>query len=787
MSVFLSDNTEERLKMALAERYRIEGEIGAGGMATVYLAQDLKHDRRVAVKVLRPEVSHEVGVDRFLREIRIAATLSHPNILPLFDSGEADGLLYYVMPHIEGKTLADRIEAEGALPVEEAVKVVVEVGEALARAHDEGVVHRDIKPQNILFEFGHVRVADFGLARALDVAGGERLTQTGIAVGTPHYMSPEQLEGKASEDVRSDVYSLGCVAYELLAGAPPYTGPTGQAVVLGHLTKPVPAVRERRPEVPRSVEAAVRRAMAKDPADRFQTVTEMTEALTHAMTAEAQEAEERRAARRRWTRAFAGIGALAAIALGAWWGWNTLTAPAIQVLAVLPASNMTGDPEQEHWVDGVHQALVNELTRAGVPVIARQSVLQYRNTEKPVSQIASELGVDALIQPTVGREGDSVLVDVSILEAGSQLPVFSQMFVSRVQGVLGLYREVSSEIAEAIGTVLSEEAEARLAERPTVDPQVVDYVMRGEFHLGRFTAEDLDIALGYFEAALEIDSLYSPAHSGIASVWGFRAQANLVDFEEAGRFAIPHAEKALELDPGNITLLCDQASSTFWHLWEYEQAMEETERCLEADPNNAMMRVFYGHMLMIMGRPEEAIREGERAAQLDRLDPFLKGLYGAVLSMAGPAEEAVQVLESMFEDFPGSGFGYTPLAIAYRRLGRVDDELRALQAEFAIEGDQEVVAAIDQGMEEGGHLEGRRRAAEVLAQRFEVGYAAALDIAGFYKDLGEVELALDWLERSLEQHDPNLPYLGVMGWEGFYDQPRFRAVIEEIGVPMLGG
>ncbi|MGD2123944.1 MAG: serine/threonine-protein kinase, partial [Gemmatimonadota bacterium] len=344
------ESTEERLRAGLADRYRIEREIGSGGMATVYLAQDLKHDRSVALKVLRPEVGHQLGVDRFLREIRIAATLSHPNILPLFDSGEADGLLYYVTPYIEGNSLAERIAAEGALPVEEAVAIIREVGDALARAHGEGVVHRDIKPQNILFESGHVRVADFGLARALDIAGGERLTRTGIAVGTPHYMSPEQGAGESSEDVRSDVYSLGCLANELLVGVPPYTGPNAQAVVAGHLSKPVPSVRERRPEVPRGVEAAVQRALAKDPEDRFQTATEMTEAMTHAMTADAQAAEERREARRRWARAFAGIGILAVLALGGRWGWESLTAPSIEVLAVLPASNITRDPAQDRLV-----------------------------------------------------------------------------------------------------------------------------------------------------------------------------------------------------------------------------------------------------------------------------------------------------------------------------------------------------------------------------------------------------------------------------------------------------
>jgi TolB-like protein/tetratricopeptide (TPR) repeat protein len=784
-----SENTEERLRAALADRYRIESEIGSGGMATVHLAQDLKHDRKVAVKVLRPEVGHQVGVDRFLREIRIAANLSHPNILPLFDSGEADGLLYYVMPYIEGKTLAERVEAEGVLPVEETIAIIREIGDALARAHGEGVVHRDIKPQNILFEFGHVRVADFGLARALDMAGGERLTQTGIAVGTPHYMSPEQVAGESSVDVRSDVYSLGCLAYELLVGGPPYTGSTAQEVVAGHLTKPIPPVRERRPEVPRGVEAVVQRALAKDPGDRFQTVTEMTEALTRAMTAEAQEAEERRVVRRRWNRTFLGIGTLAALALGGWWGWKTLTAPAIQVLAVLPASNMTRDPEQDPFVDGVHEELVMELQRAGIPVRARQSVLQYRDTDKPVRQIASELDVDALIQPRVAWDGDSVVVDISILEASSELPIFTQTFVSRVQGVLGLYRAVSAEIAEAIGAVLSEEAEARLAERPTVNPQVIEYVLLGKSHLGRFTPEDFDIALEYFQAALEIDSLYAPAHVGVAEVWGYRAQLGLVHPFEARGIPDRHLERALELDPGLAAARCFLAERLFWLDWEYEQGMEEMVQCLDQDPNDARSRAFHGHMLMILGRPGDALREGERAVQLDPRDPFAIGLYGTILALSGPPELAIQVLEAMFEDFPGAGFGNDPLANAYSRIGLTDEATRAYRAEFAIEGNEEVVAAMDSGMEAGGSREARRRAAEVLADRFEEAgvFVAALDIALLFRDAGDLEKALDWLERALEQQDPNLPYIGLWGWNELYEHPRFQAVIEEVGVPLLGG
>ena len=348
-----------RLNAALEGRYAIERELGEGGMATVYLADDLRHQRKVALKVLNPQVGHELGVERFLREIRIAAGLSHPNILPLFDSGEADGLLYFVMPYVEGETLRHRLARERRLPVEDVVRLVSEIGEALA--HEAGLVHRDIKPENILLESGHALVADFGVARAVHVAGGDRLTRTGLAIGTPAYMSPEQAAGEALEDSRSDIYSLACLAYEMLAGEPPFTGSSAQVVVAGHLARAVPPLRERRSEVPLGVERAIERALSKQPADRFATATELAGALTEAITAEARVAEERRTVRRRWTRSLVSAAVVAAVSVGGWSLFSQLGAPVIERIAVLPASNLTRDPEQDYFVDGVHEALVTEL------------------------------------------------------------------------------------------------------------------------------------------------------------------------------------------------------------------------------------------------------------------------------------------------------------------------------------------------------------------------------------------------------------------------------------------
>ena len=271
----------DRLRAALAGRYDIEREQGRGGMAIVFRARDLRHDRTVAVKVLRPELGEALGAERFLREVRITAKLSHPHILPLLDSGEADGLLFYVMPFVEGESLRDLLAREGELPVDDALRITREVADALGYAHTHGVVHRDIKPENILLQGGHALVADFGIARAFDAPELQQsITLTGTSIGTPLYMSPEQAHGDANLDGRSDLYSLGCVAYEMLTSEPPYTGPNAMAITARKLTEPVPPLRSRRISVSTALEAAITRALARTPADRFRTAHEFLEQIS---------------------------------------------------------------------------------------------------------------------------------------------------------------------------------------------------------------------------------------------------------------------------------------------------------------------------------------------------------------------------------------------------------------------------------------------------------------------------------------------------------------------------
>jgi serine/threonine-protein kinase len=319
---------------------------------------------------MRPEIARGLGSERFLREIEIAARLAHPSILPLHDSGEAEGLLYFVMPYVEGDTLRDRLQRYGALPLDEAIRIASEVGDALDYAHGLGLVHRDVKPENILFQAGHAVVSDFGIAKAVSETGTSALTETGLAIGTLKYMSPEQAAGEADVDTRSDVYSLGCVLYEMLSGKAPFAGSSDRALLARKVTEAPPPLDSTRGDVPATVRETVRRALASDATDRYASPGELARALREAVTAEAIAGHTRRAKRARTVRAVAMTAALALLGAGGWWATSLVGEAGIELVAVLPLVNASNDPDQEFFVTGLHTELIQELSRADIRVIS---------------------------------------------------------------------------------------------------------------------------------------------------------------------------------------------------------------------------------------------------------------------------------------------------------------------------------------------------------------------------------------------------------------------------------
>ncbi len=548
----------DRLTAALAGRYRVERQLGSGGMATVYLAEDLKHHRQVALKVLRPELAAVLGPERFLREIEISARLHHPHVLPLYDSGEAEGFLYYVMPYVEGESLRDRLHREKQLAVDAAVQIAREVADALSYAHSQDVVHRDVKPENILLESGHAVVADFGIARAIDAAGGEKLTATGVAVGTPEYMSPEQASGQRQLDGRSDVYALGCVLYEMLAGHPPFTGVTAREVLARHSLDAVPSLRAARDAVSGELVRTVERALAKAPADRFRDAAAFATALQGVTSAGAGSGE--RSFGIPWGRKAALLtGALALVAVLAVLVARSRSgshAPvhSLSSVAVLPFTNQTGDSALGYFVDGMHSGVIGQLAKASALLVkSARSVTRYRDSQKSMSQIGAELGVGTLVEAEVTRIGDSVGLEVHLVQAHPEREFWSQRFEAPAAEVYHMYGAIADSVVRHVlpGSV----AQPRAPRGPpaSVDPAAYQAFLRGEqagitdflFALNVDTRK----AIAAFERAVELDPRFAEAHARLAIAYATLAFNDPTSEQKRlTAMAQVHADRALRLD-----------------------------------------------------------------------------------------------------------------------------------------------------------------------------------------------------------------------------------------------
>ncbi len=615
-------DTFERLKAALADRYAIEHELGSGGMATVYLAEDLKHERKVAVKVLRPDLAAALGSERFLREIKIAAQLHHPHILPLHDSGEAHGFLYYVMPFVEGESLRDRLNREKQLPLDDALQIAREVADALGSAHSHDVVHRDVKPENILLEEGHAVVADFGIARAITAAGGEQLTETGLAIGTPAYMSPEQAAGGAEIDGRSDLYSLACVVYEMLAGEPPYTGPTPQAVFAKRLSEPVPHVSTLRETVPKPVEQTITRALAKAPADRFPTAAQFAEAL--AVVEAAPVAVP--AKPKRNLMAYAAIAILAII--GAYTIISRTLGPSESAaaaetpkLAVIPFSNL-GSSADDYFADGITEEITSRIAEiSGLHVISRTSAIQYKNHKKTLRQIGEELSVDYVLEGTIRTDrspdgSGQVRVTPQLIRVSDDAHLWTDRYTADlVTGeIFRLQAEIAEQVAGALDVTLLEPERLRLAAKPTDDLEAWEYYVQGKSFLERAGTRYNLLAVDMYERAIARDGTFALAWAGISFAYSSAYQGS----GAAEHLTKAHAalDRAFDLEP-NLPEAHDAPALYHYVQGHYEQALEVISKVLRGRPSNAAALQIRGLTLRRLGRWEEALEAQTRAFELD--------------------------------------------------------------------------------------------------------------------------------------------------------------------------
>jgi TolB-like protein/tRNA A-37 threonylcarbamoyl transferase component Bud32/Flp pilus assembly protein TadD len=615
----------ERLAVALQERYRIErgpdgslAPLGRGGTATVYLAQDLRHDRPVALKVVHPELAASVGTERFLREIRFVARLSHPHILPLFDSGEAEGLLYYVMPYVSGESLRQRLDREDRLTVSSAIRIACQVGLALDYAHRNGVVHRDIKPENILLDGDQAIVADFGIATAREAASEDRLTETGLAVGTPAYMSPEQAGGAAQVDGRSDIYSLGCVLYEMLGGTPPFTGPTPQAVMAQQVLASLPEIRSRRQDVPAAVERVLARALAKEPNDRFTTAQELSAALEAAgASPRASEPTSRRRA-----AALLGVGAVAATALLFALGLQRSQPESDEAprIAVLPFDNL-GASEDGYFADGITEEITSRL--AMIPtlgVISRTSAEQYRGSSKSIKEIGRELGVEYILEGSVrwekSPEGSRVRVTPQLIRVSDDQHLWAGRFDETLEEVFEVQSRIAEQVAAELNVALRAPEHEALAAKPTENLQAYDFYLRGNDFLAKVDPEAFHAAERMYVQATELDPGFALAFARLARarIWNFHLSERTVSQLAAARAAV---DSALALDPELPEAHLALGQILYWGELNYEAALREFRLAHAGDPGNGDIAWARGLVERRLGQWSQAIASLRRAVELD--------------------------------------------------------------------------------------------------------------------------------------------------------------------------
>ena len=588
------DNLVERLGTALAGRYEIERELGAGGMAIVYLARDIKHDRRVALKVFRPELASGLGAERFLREIQVTAKLSHPNILPLYDSGEAGGLLFYVMPYVEGETLAALVAREQELPLEQAVQIAREVAEALSVAHSYGIIHRDIKPQNIMLSGGHAVVADFGIARAVSEAGTAKLTETGMAVGTPAYMSPEQAAASEHVDARTDVYSLGCVLYEMLVGEPPFTGPTAQAVLARQSMDQVPPLHTVRRSIPRELEEVVFCALEKSPADRYHTAAAFADALravasgeTPAHTGSLMQRARRQPAR--WWRRVA-MGAVAVAVVGAAGtaiyiarshrvAHVAASGPDSHDVAVLYFQDLSRDGDLGFVAEGLTEGLIDALSRvSGLHVISRNGVAPFRQSTVALDSVARALDVGTLVTGSVESDGARLRIQLRLVEGATGVDFSRASVEASAAQLLSARDSVVGEVARMLRERLGQELQVRGERETAPSPDAWAALLRGE-HLRKVAeehvaAQDLRAALAAFHSADSALAGVEAANRGWAEPVALRAQiayrrSRLEPDRDtvlaAIRSAVATADRALAIEPNDAEALEVRGTAQYWH------------------------------------------------------------------------------------------------------------------------------------------------------------------------------------------------------------------------------
>ena len=754
------DSLLDRLQVSLAGRYAIERELGRGGMATVYLAEDMKHRRPVAVKVLSPELAAGLGTDRFLREIQIAARLTHPHILPLHDSGEADGLAYYVMPYVEGVSLRGRLIRERPLPIEDALRITREVADALDYAHKRDVVHRDIKPENILFQTGHAVVSDFGIARAIDMAGKGRMTGTGIAIGTPGYMSPEQARGVDQVDGRSDVYSLGCVLFEMLAGDPPFPGWSAQAVLARQLLEPLPRLRTFRDTVPEWLEQAVTRALANAAVDRFAGAAEFITALTKPSSVTVAEPAPPPAR------------------------YRTTPAPEHSI-AVLPFVNLSADPENGYFCDGMTEEILNALSALpSLRVASRTSSFVFKGANQDICTIGEQLRVRAVLEGSVRRADTKLRVTAQLINVADGFHLWSNTYDREMKDVFAVQDEIARAIVNALQVNLGTKHDATLVEPHTDNLDAYALYVKARYFWRRKSSSAFKKCIEYFEQAIALDPCYSLAYAGLADSYITLGYWNYLPPQDVFPRAKAAADAAVGINDSLAEAHTSRACVCMLYDWDWPSAQQEFLRAIQLKERYGTAHFWYACYLWAMGRTAESVDQASRAQALAPLSPVANANLGWALYFGRRYDEAITQCGKALELDTDYLMMHTVLGQAYLAASRYEEAIGALQSAVRFSGGAAfTTSALGYAYAKGGKRREAKKILQDLQQLSVAEYVSPFCVALVHTGLGDEDQALAWLERAYEERSHWLVYAKV--WPLFDDlrsNARFAALLGRVGL-----
>ncbi|MEO7369048.1 MAG: protein kinase, partial [Gemmatimonadaceae bacterium] len=756
-----------------------------------------------------PELGAAIGAERFLREIQMVARLRHPHIVPLYDSGEAAGQLYYVMPYVKGESIRQRIARAGPFAPDEAVRLVREVADALEYAHGEGLVHRDIKPDNIMLDERHALVMDFGIARAFANGTDQPLTGTGLLVGTPAYMSPEQVTGESDIDGRSDIYSLGCVLFEMLAGKPPFAGPTAHAVMARRFSAPTPSLASIENQTSPELQKVLSTAMSLAPEARYQTAHEMIEGLDDARevtpsrltksterpeTPSASPAASVLALSEKPSRRRAVIGGTvavaAAIAVTFLFFSSRSNRKALSTVAgvrrvasigVLPFTNQSGDKQMEYFTDGLTDELISALSQVrGLEVAGRASSFSIKGKNLDAREAAQRLQVAYVVDAGVRSGGSRVRVTWQLMDGRTGKALGSGNLDGDMRDVISLQDSMARTIVEGLGPVIGQVSPDPMRKHQTANYEAHDLYLKGHFYWNQRTAETMRQGIAYLKEAIGKDSAYALAWAELSSAYTIEPIFGDMKPSDAIPLAREAAQKALELDPTLSEANVAMGMSLTFNDWNPRAALPYLDRAIALDPQNSFPRLFRAWPLVMVGRGDDALAEIRRARALDPLSPIVNTRVGTTLLFVRRFAEAETELRKVVSVDPSNLLARAELGVALGTQGKSSEALSQMPDAIDAEAGG-IEAALAWAEARAGNTDRARAILSRMEARSKERYLTPLAMAVAASAAGDRSLALDYIEEGLREHAFYIVFLRVdPKYEALRGEPRFERVLQAV-------